>query len=205
MNPILQNEISVLKSTDISPQRKAVLAPFIRHIKEQLANKLPFTLNFICTHNSRRSHLAHVWAAIAADQYGLTDISHYSGGTEATAVFPKIVDTLKSQGITVVRLSADENAVYALKWNENNLPLIAFSKEFDHPFNPKSNFSAIMTCAHADENCPFIPGSNARIALDYDDPKEFDQTPMQTKKYLERSRQIGAEMLYVFSKIKAHV
>ena len=59
-----------------------------------------------------------------------------------------------------------------------------------------------MTCSDADENCPFIPGAEKRIPLRYDDPKEFDDTPLEAQKYDERSRQIAAEMFYLFSKIK---
>ena len=81
-------------------------------------------------------------------------------------------------------------------------PIIGFSKTYNHPFNPKGNFAAVMTCSHADENCPFIPGAEERIALTFEDPKEFDGTPLQTTKYLERSMHIATELYYVFSKIK---
>ncbi len=57
-----------------------------------------------------------------------------------------------------------------------------------------------MTCSHADENCPFIPGASQRIAVTYDDPKDFDGTPGQDEAYRERTRQIAREMLYLFSK-----
>jgi len=71
------------------------------------------------------------------------------------------------------------------------------------PFNPKSEFCAIMTCSQADEGCPFVPGAEKRIPITYDDPKEFDNTPQQSEKYKERSIQIASEMFYVFSKIKS--
>ena len=59
-----------------------------------------------------------------------------------------------------------------------------------------------MTCSHADENCPFIPGAEIRIPVRYDDPKAFDGTDLMEAKYLERSKEIATEMLYVFSKIR---
>jgi len=58
-----------------------------------------------------------------------------------------------------------------------------------------------MTCDHADENCPFIPGTEQRIPVRYEDPKAFDNTPLEAEKYDERSVQIATEMFYVFSKI----
>lgn len=79
--------------------------------------------------------------------------------------------------------------------------MICYSKVFDADENPSTNFAAVMTCSHADENCPFIPGSEASIALDYKDPKEFDDTPQAQEKYDERSDQIASEMIYVFENI----
>ena len=60
-----------------------------------------------------------------------------------------------------------------------------------------------MTCAHADKNCPFIAGALARIPVRYEDPKAFDDTPLQLEKYKERSIQIATEMKYVFAEVKA--
>jgi arsenate reductase len=76
---------------------------------------------------------------------------------------------------------------------------ICFSKTFDDPFNPDKNFAAIMTCSDADENCPFVPGTEFRLALTYKDPKEADDSPEEASRYDERVRQIGREILYVFS------
>ena len=59
-----------------------------------------------------------------------------------------------------------------------------------------------MTCTQADENCPVVPGSEKRISLPYDDPKDFDGTPMETAKYSERVMEIGTEILYAFSQVK---
>jgi arsenate reductase len=110
--------------------------------------------------------------------------------------------TLEQAGFKIEVLSEGKNPVYAIKYAENEHPIVGFSKTFDHPFNPKSEFAAIMTCSDADANCPFIPGAEKRIPVKYDDPKAFDNTPQQAEKYIERSKQIAAEMLYVFSKIK---
>ena len=60
-----------------------------------------------------------------------------------------------------------------------------------------------MTCSDADENCPFIPGTEMRIPVRYEDPKEFDGTPEESLRYDERSRQIASEMFFVFSQVKS--
>ena len=80
--------------------------------------------------------------------------------------------------------------------------LLHSQKKYDDPFNHNKDFAAIMTCSHADENCPLVLGASARIAITYDDPKEFDGTPLEGAKYKESVQQIGREMLYVFSQIK---
>jgi hypothetical protein len=59
-----------------------------------------------------------------------------------------------------------------------------------------------MTCGDAEENCPFIPGVELRIATTYNDPKAFDGTSQAAEKYKERCLQIALETLYVFSKVE---
>ncbi|MBK5208409.1 MAG: protein-tyrosine-phosphatase [Flavobacteriaceae bacterium] len=197
----LENTIASLKP-EVTNERKQTLQPLIDYIQSKVNTNKNANLNFICTHNSRRSHLSQVWAQAAAHFYQLKNVYCYSGGTEATALFPMAAKTLEQAGFEITSLSKGKNPVYSIKYAENEHPIIAFSKTFDHPFNPKSEFAAIMTCSHADANCPFIPGAEKRIPVKYDDPKEFDNTPQQAEKYQERSNQISAEMVYLFSEVK---
>ncbi len=200
----IENTIASLNLDAISNERKQTLQPLIYYIQTKVTENKNANLNFICTHNSRRSHLSQVWAQAAAHFYQLKNVHCYSGGTEATALFPMAAKTLEQAGFKIEVLSESKNPVYAIKFDENEHPIVGFSKTFDHSFNPKSEFAAIMTCSDADANCPFIPGAEKRIPVKYDDPKTFDNTPQQAEKYIERSNQIAAEMLYVFSKIKIH-
>lgn len=198
----IENTIASLNLDAISKERKLTLQPLVDYIQSKVTENKNANLNFICTHNSRRSHLSQVWAQAAAHFYQLKNVYCYSGGTEATALFPIAAKTLEQAGFKIEFLSEGKNPVYAIKYAENEHPIIGFSKTFDHAFNPKSEFAAIMTCSDADANCPFIPGAENRIPIKYDDPKAFDNTPQQAEKYEERSNQIAAEMFYVFSKIK---
>ncbi len=177
------------------------MQPLINYLQLKVDKEEEIRLNFICTHNSRRSHLSQVWAQVMAAHFGVPKVFTYSGGTEATAMFPMVGETLKAQGLNILQLSEGSNPVYAIKFAENAQPIMAFSKTFDHPFNPSSQFAAIMTCAQADEGCPFIAGAEKRFPITYDDPKAFDGTPLQAEKYLERSTQIATEMLYIFDEI----
>lgn len=193
---------SLVKEDSISTERKEELKPLIAFIQEKVSNNKNVNLNFICTHNSRRSHLSQVWAQVAAHYYGVKNVYCYSGGTEATALFPVAAQTLTFAGLQIVKLSEESNPVYSIKYAENEQPIIGFSKRYDDQFNPQSEFAAIMTCNNADVGCPFISGADKRIPVKYDDPKAFDNTPQQKEKYEERSNQIASEMLFVFSQIK---
>lgn len=197
----IQNTIARIDVHTISKERKMVLQPLVDYVQEKVNKNSEIRLNFICTHNSRRSHLGQVWAQTLAKHHGVS-ITSYSGGTEATALFSAAKNTLVNAGFQVQQLSESNNPVYAISYSENDAPIIGFSKTFDDAFNPSSEFAAILTCSQADEGCPFIAGAEKRIPITYIDPKAFDNTPQQEEKYAERSLQIATEMSYVFGSIK---
>lgn len=198
----IKTEIENLDITSISTERKELLQQLIDYVQLKKDKKEPVNLNFICTHNSRRSHLSQVWAQALADFYKIPNVTCYSGGTEATAMFPSAAKALVSSGFDITALSEGDNPVYAINYDRDAHPIIGFSKTFDHIVNPTMKFAAIMTCSSADEGCPFIPGTEKRIAMTFEDPKAFDGTPIQAEKYLERSLQIATELKFVFSNIK---
>ena len=200
--PEIENVINILNFGSISEERKIILQPLVDFIQGKASNGQQIRLNLICTHNSRRSHLSQVWAQTAAAHYGIKNVFCYSGGTEATAMFPMAAKTLEKQGFQIKTIAEGNNPVYAIKYAENEQPIIGFSKTFDDDFNPKSEFAAILTCSSADQGCPFIAGAEVRIPITFEDPKAFDNTPQQAEKYEERSVQIATEMFYVFSLIK---
>lgn len=202
MTDDLTKTITTISKISVSQERKEVLNLLINYIQNKVVNGEEVRLNFICTHNSRRSHLSQIWAQTMAFHFNIRNVFCYSGGTEATALFPKVAEVLAKQGFQIQKLSELKNPVYAIKFDDNQHPVIGFSKTYFDEFNPKTNFAAIMTCSNADEGCPMVFGAEARFPIKYDDPKEYDNTPQQTEKYEERSRQIAAEMIYVFSQIK---
>ena len=185
----------------IPGERKEILNQLINYIRLKKSNNGPIRLNFICTHNSRRSHLSQIWAQTMAYHYSIDNVYCYSGGTEATAMFPKVVETLTNQGFVILNLSDFPNPVYGVKYDQNEHPIICFSKEYNHAFNPQAGYAAIVTCNSADEACPVVLGAEARFPIKYDDPKAFDGTDLMDAKYAERSLQIGAEMAYVFGNV----
>ena len=198
----LSKTIKLVAEIPVSEERKAILHTLVDYIQNKVNTKEQVRLNFICTHNSRRSHLSQIWAQTMAFHFGIKNVFCYSGGTEATAMFPKVGETLQKQGFQIEKLSEEKNPVYAVKFDENEAAIICFSKVFDASFNPQSQFAAIMTCSQADEGCPFIAGAEKRLPIRYDDPKTFDGTDLMDAKYAERSLEIASEMHYVFSQIK---
>ena len=198
----LSRTIESIAKIAVSEERKEVLQPLADYIQTKVNANEEIRLNFICTHNSRRSHLSQIWAQTMAFQFGIKNVYCYSGGTEATAMFPKVGETLVNQGFQIQKLSEEQNPVYAVKFDDNQYPNICFSKAYFDDFNPKTNFGAIMTCNNADEGCPMVFGAEARFSIKYDDPKAFDGTDLMNEKYAERSLQIASEMYFVFSKIK---
>ena len=202
MNLKIREIISQLSTERISEERKIILQPLIEFISSKISKNEEVRLNFICTHNSRRSHLSQIWAQTMANYYQIENVFCYSGGTEATAMFPKVVETLRNQGFEILKLSETENPVYAVKFAENEHAVICFSKKYDDDFNPKSAFAAILTCDSADENCPIVYGAEARIPIKYEDPKKSDGTPEMNETYFNRSLEIAVEMKFVFENLR---
>jgi|TARA_R100000479_G_scaffold33554_1_gene13779 arsenate reductase len=201
MYPDLKQTIETLDCATLSNERKELLKPLIEYISSKVKSNDPIRIVFICTHNSRRSHLAQIWMQALAYYHGVNLFYSYSAGTEKTAVYPSVIDTLKSSGFLTEQLSKDDNPVYAVKFDDNESAVIVFSKELASNFNPKSEFAAIMTCSQADEGCPFIAGAEKRIPITYEDPKAFDNTDEEEAKYKERSLQIATELQYVFQQL----
>jgi arsenate reductase len=198
----ITSTINDLNFNSITEERKATLQPLIDYIEEKVNTTSAVRINFICTHNSRRSHLSQIWAQTAASFYNIPNVACYSGGTEATALFPKIAETLENTGFQIKTIAEGKNPIYTIKYNTQDHPIIGFSKTYDDAFNPNKDFAAVLTCSSADEGCPFIAGAEKRIPIMFEDPKAFDNTPLQTQKYEERSLQIATDFMYVFSKIK---
>jgi arsenate reductase len=200
--PLLDSLFNKLHQQTLPEERKIILQPLIDHLSLKAKLQSPIRLNMICTHNSRRSHLCQIWAQTAALFYDIPKVECYSGGTEATAMFSQIRETLIQQGFDIHTLSEGENPVHAIKSSPNSPPIIAFSKKYNHPYNPNSNYTAILTCDSANEACPIVSGAEQRFPILYQDPKIADGTPEMEQSYLSRSLQIANEMNHVFKAIR---
>ena len=181
----------------IPRSRKEELSQLADYVRKTLGSSGTAKLTFICTHNSRRSHLSQIWAKVAADAHGLIGVETYSGGTEATAMNPRVVDSLRRCGMRIEAEDVDaQNPRYSVSYGAEVPSLQCFSKVYDAPPNPTTEYCAIMTCSSADEACPIVLGCDLRLPIRYEDPKASDGTPEEQGVYDERSRQICREMLF---------
>jgi len=200
--PALANTIGNLPFAAISSERLQLLDEMAAYLLAKKRQGEEIRLNFICTHNSRRSQFSQIWAQTAAAYYGIEAFC-YSGGVEVTEFNPRAVAAIQRDGFKVVQKEG-ENPVYFVFYSEEEEPIVAFSKVYDDAINAPKDFAAVMTCDHADENCPVIPGAERRFPLRFEDPKSFDYSPLEEKMYSERSRQIAAELFYLFKKVSEY-
>ncbi|NND33379.1 MAG: protein-tyrosine-phosphatase [Saprospiraceae bacterium] len=189
-------------SAHLDQERIKLLGGLIQFVRRSLEDAGKVQLVFICTHNSRRSHFAQIWARVMSQYFGVSGVHTYSGGTEATAFNHRAVETLKNIGFSVID-PGGKNPHYQLSFSSDHEPLVAWSKTFDDPANPRTDFGAVMTCSDADENCPVVLGATKRISLHYQDPKESDGSPEEVATYKERCFQIATEMAYVMRQVTA--
>lgn len=200
--PRLTNYLTeaIARFDTIPSDRKCELAKVSDYIRERLSKLEPAKLTFICTHNSRRSHLSQIWAQVAAKYYGLVGVETFSGGTEATAFNPRAVAAMQRCGLKII---VDDptatNPRYSVYDSDSSAPQVCFSKIYSDPPNPSKGYCAIMTCSQADDACPLVMGCDQRIPIRYEDPKIADDTEFEAQRYDERSAQICTEMLYMMS------
>lgn len=195
-------EKAAAEMDSIPEARKDELKKLALYIGNKKASNQVANLTFICTHNSRRSHMSQIWAAAAAFHFGLAnDVKTHSGGTEATAFFPSAVSAIKRAGFHVEN-PGGTNPHYQVTYAEKGIALECFSKRYDDPFNASDKFAAVMTCSEADEACPFIPGAEQRFPIRYVDPKESDGSDREAETYDARCKQIATEMIYMMSQVQ---
>ena len=202
--PALEQYVATCRSEFdwIPDARKRELMQLADYVRDTLRTSGESKLTFICTHNSRRSHYSQIWAKVAADVFGLPQVQTYSGGTEATAMNRRVIESLKRSGFRIDAIDNNgENPRYRLSYSDSAEPLVCWSKIYDELPNPTSDYCAIMTCSSADDACPIVSGCELRLPIRYEDPKVADDTPQESFVYDERSRQICREMQFAMSQV----
>ena len=191
--------IEVIFNIEVSSKRAFLINEIVNYIyKKTSENKIP-KLNFICTHNSRRSQLCQFWASFFSNYYNIK-CEVYSGGTVETEVHKSVLNNISDYGFNI-SFKESNNPIYSIKFKNQNLGNY-FSKFYYNFENPKNEFAAIMTCADAENNCPLVEGSEIKFSLPYEDPKKYDKSKNEKNEYKKTSETIASEMNYLFKKIK---
>jgi protein-tyrosine-phosphatase len=186
----------------IPADRKQALQQVAEYVRRCATAGEPARITFICTHNSRRSHMGHLWAVASALYYGVGNVEAFSGGTEATAFNPRAVAALERAGFQIEKGTEKQNPRYKVHLGSEGPSVACFSKVYYDEPNPKKDYCAVMTCAQADKSCPMVRGASVRVSVPYDDPKSSDGSTAETATYDERCAQIARETLYIFSLVK---
>lgn len=180
----------------IEAARRALLDNFASEFHP--AEGLAFV--FICTHNSRRSQFAQVWARVAALRFDVSGLYSFSGGTEVTAVAKPVVRCLRTQGFDISQTPpTGDNPEYTVELTDRERVSL-YSKRFDDSSQPDNGFVAVMTCSDADEGCPVVLGATHRWSLPFDDPKSSDGSAHEAERYRAASDTIARELFYLFSR-----
>ena len=181
----------------ISNDRKKILDDISSKINGHVQNDKELNLLFVCTHNSRRSQFAQVWAHLAINYFGLLNLNSFSCGSEQTMIHENTITALESFGF---RVQNEKNNKINFYFSENSY-VECFSKTFLHNSLPDNQIISLMTCDDADKNCPLITGSLSRISLPYSDPKIYDDSSECILEYQKTSNHIAQEIFYIFSKV----
>jgi arsenate reductase (thioredoxin) len=116
---------------------------------------------FLCTGNSARSQMSEAFLR----KYGGNDFEPFSAGLDPKGIHPLTL-------LVMAELEIDISAHY--------------SKSLDE-YRDRLSFDYLITvCGHADENCPFFPGTGTRLHWEFEDPAVAEGTPeMKLQKFRE--------------------
>ena len=195
----------------IDAERRRVLDGLATTIAAELRQHGAVDLVFVCTHNSRRSHLGQVWALVAADHFGLAGVRTWSGGTEVTAFEPRAAAALARAGLDVRREDGGDaevdvdNPIWQVRHRDGGPASRCWSKRFSDPPNPHSGFVALLMCSGAAAACPTVAGAATRVAIPYPDPKDADGLPAERAAYDGAVADIAREMLFLLGRVAGSV
>ncbi len=173
------------------------------YIVDRLNSGRETSISFVCEHNSRKSHLGHIWTQMATVYYGIDNVKCFSGGTNPTYVNQRIIKALENTGFQVSEKGmAGNGPKYHLDFGKPSHGFEIFSKRYDHPMNPDTNYLAISLCLNPEECCPIAYGADRQLTIPYEDLQPYDNTPLEEAKYDEQCRQVARDMFYMMDFVK---
>jgi len=123
---------------------------------------------FLCTGNSCRSQMAEGWArALKGDI-----LEVFSAGIETHGLNPNAVRVMAEAGVDISGHTSK---------NVKTLMHIPFD-------------FVVTVCGHANETCPFFPGSVRRMHMGFDDPPKLAQSAKTEEEVLNHYRRVRDEI-----------
>lgn len=193
LNTELNSFLGKATGEGLSAERQELWQKAAHAVQEKKAK----AMNFICTHNARRSVISQSLAAALAYHYGIDDMVFYSGGAESTYIHPNSIALLQRIGFKLKEVEAGANPVHTARFASDAETLRLFSKTFDD-VSSHEPYVAILVCSKGDAACPFIPDAKARILIPFDDPGAYDGTADAAEAYFATAKLILNELHYFF-------
>ena len=110
--------IDEILKMEVADNRAFVLNEIVNYICKKISeNKVP-KLNFICTHNSRRSQFCQFWATFFSYYYNIK-CEIFSGGTLETEVNKAVINNIKSYDFNISFVESN-NPIYSIKFKNQN-------------------------------------------------------------------------------------
>jgi arsenate reductase (thioredoxin) len=160
----------------------------------------------VCTGNSRRSILGSTLGNIVSAYRQWPKVRFYSAGTTPSAFNPRTIATLQKIGVVITPTgsqakagkSGDKNPHYRVQWGSAaSAESLEYSKALGDVSLPAKDFAALMVCSEADQECPTVEGATLRLALPFEDPKTFDDTPKEAEEYAKTRDLIARTLLRI--------
>lgn len=186
----------------IEASRKESLLKVADYISARLKDQQMAYLVFMCTHNSRRSIISQTLAKAAAAWQNIQMLRTYSGGLNATEFSPIAADALDRTGLKVVKYVDIQNSPFNIFYDDEDVPVIAFSKVYNAPSMPREGFALITNCSESEKDCPNMPGTEVRISLGYDDPLAYEGKSNQDGNYDKLVERVATEMAFMMKQVK---
>ncbi|UZR93650.1 hypothetical protein [Chondrinema litorale] len=182
----------------IEPRRKQTLGLISELILPAALAGRNISFLFVCSDNSIRTQLCHIWIKAAAQYFSIQNLRFYSGGVSVKGIPQPLINTLKTAGFKVKVLTKTSNPHLAIKISKEQNLGVFYSKYINVKENPKENFCAIITCQDVERELNLNMRTYLKVTIPYDSLEGLPEANEQ-KAYDLLSKKIAREMLYIMT------
>ena len=154
----------------VETDRRLRLDAIASYVRSKVRQQRAASLLFLGRHNSRRSHLAQVWAQTVAAWCEVGVVISYSAGVQPTRLAPAAVDALRRAGF-VVDLGQDPSTA-KVSFRADAPPMICYAKDYEALQVPQRNWCAVSVDAGVAAGFPALDEAEERVVLPLEDPDD---------------------------------